>query len=155
MERTCETCRHHLGGGYNNCRINLEPECAAGDFEAWEPVQGNREPVGTPCMASESPAPQAPAEFTTPPTCFRPLVRLLTATEFAAIEAGTGWLENMYDDGAIELERIAWAGGNTVTEAGNSTVSRLLELYGRPYGVRVWIGMAPPTDEQREVTPWR
>ena len=106
-------------------------------------------------MASESPAPQAPAVFTAPPTCFRPLARLLTATEFAAIEAGTGWLENMYDDGAIEIERIAWAGGNTVTEAGNSTVSRLLELYGRPYGVRVWIGMAPPTDDQREAIPWQ
>ena len=37
MERSCETCRHNLGGGYNNCRINLEAECAAGEFEAWEP----------------------------------------------------------------------------------------------------------------------
>lgn len=35
--KNCETCRHNLGGGYNNCRINLEAECAAGDFEAWEP----------------------------------------------------------------------------------------------------------------------
>ena len=31
----CETCRHNLGGGC--CRINLEAECAAGEYEAWEP----------------------------------------------------------------------------------------------------------------------
>lgn len=35
MGRCCETCRHDLGGGC--CRINLEAECAAGEFEAWEP----------------------------------------------------------------------------------------------------------------------
>lgn len=34
MERTCEGCKYDLGGGYNNCRINLESECAAGDHEA-------------------------------------------------------------------------------------------------------------------------
>ena len=38
-DRRCETCRHDLGGGYNNCRINLEAECAAGEFEAWEPKE--------------------------------------------------------------------------------------------------------------------
>ena len=35
-DRCCETCRFDLGGGYNNCKINLESECAAGGFEAWE-----------------------------------------------------------------------------------------------------------------------
>ena len=35
-DRCCETCKHDLGGGYNNCRVNLEAECAAGGFEAWE-----------------------------------------------------------------------------------------------------------------------
>lgn len=34
MGRCCETCRHYLGGGC--CRINLEAECEAGEFEAWE-----------------------------------------------------------------------------------------------------------------------
>lgn len=34
--RSCDTCRHDLGGGYNNCKINLEAECAAGGYEAWE-----------------------------------------------------------------------------------------------------------------------
>jgi len=34
MERDCETCRHYLGGGL--CRINLEAECGAGCYEAWE-----------------------------------------------------------------------------------------------------------------------
>ena len=37
MERNCETCCYDLGGGYKNCRINLEAECAAGKYEAWEP----------------------------------------------------------------------------------------------------------------------
>lgn len=32
---SCDTCRHYLGGW--SCRINLEAECAAGEFEAWEP----------------------------------------------------------------------------------------------------------------------
>lgn len=36
MNRSCETCRHYLGNG--QCRINLEPECGAGEHEAWEPV---------------------------------------------------------------------------------------------------------------------
>lgn len=38
-ERSCETCRYDLGGGYNNCMINLEAECAEGGFEAWEPKE--------------------------------------------------------------------------------------------------------------------
>ena len=37
--RCCETCRHDLGGGYDNCKINVEAECAAGGFEAWEPKE--------------------------------------------------------------------------------------------------------------------
>ena len=37
--KCCETCRYDLGGGYNNCRINLEYECASGDYEAWEPKE--------------------------------------------------------------------------------------------------------------------
>ena len=38
-KRCCETCRYDLGGGYDNCRINLEAECGDGDFEAWEPKE--------------------------------------------------------------------------------------------------------------------
>jgi len=37
MAKCCDTCIHGLGGGYDNCRINLEAECADGDYEAWEP----------------------------------------------------------------------------------------------------------------------
>lgn len=33
-ERKCETCRFYLGDGC--CRMDLEDECAAGGFEAWE-----------------------------------------------------------------------------------------------------------------------
>ena len=31
----CDTCKHYLGGW--QCRINLEHECAEGEYEAWEP----------------------------------------------------------------------------------------------------------------------
>lgn len=40
-DRCCETCRYDLGGGYNNCKINLEAECGAGKYEAWEPKEDN------------------------------------------------------------------------------------------------------------------
>ena len=36
-KRSCATCRQHLGGGL--CRVNLEAECGAGEFEAWEEKQ--------------------------------------------------------------------------------------------------------------------
>lgn len=39
MNRCCETCRHDLGGGYDNCRLNIEAECAGGGYEAWEPKE--------------------------------------------------------------------------------------------------------------------
>ena len=32
MSKSCETCRHYLGNG--QCRINLEPECGAGELSA-------------------------------------------------------------------------------------------------------------------------
>lgn len=38
-ERCCETCRYDLGGGYNNCKINLEAECGDEGFEAWDPKE--------------------------------------------------------------------------------------------------------------------
>ena len=38
---TCETSRHHLGGG--DCRINLEAECGKGYFEAWEPREEDKD----------------------------------------------------------------------------------------------------------------
>ncbi len=31
---SCEGCIHYLGGGC--CRLNLESECAAGEFEMYE-----------------------------------------------------------------------------------------------------------------------
>ena len=37
VQRSCETCKHHLGAG--TCRINLEDECGAGEFEAWEAAE--------------------------------------------------------------------------------------------------------------------
>ena len=44
MNRCCETCRHDLGGGYDNCRLNLEAECEGGGYEAWRPKYKEDEP---------------------------------------------------------------------------------------------------------------
>ena len=41
MDLNCCGCRNYLGGGH--CRINLEKECAYGDFEAYEEAE-NAEP---------------------------------------------------------------------------------------------------------------
>lgn len=35
---SCYGCKNDLGGGF--CRINLEKECGAGEFEAYEAVSG-------------------------------------------------------------------------------------------------------------------
>ena len=32
MDKTCDTCRHYLGGG--NCNLSMEMECRDGGFEA-------------------------------------------------------------------------------------------------------------------------
>ena len=40
IPRCCETCRYDLGGGYENCKINLEKECGSGNYEAWAPKEG-------------------------------------------------------------------------------------------------------------------
>ena len=42
VKRCCATCRYDLGGGFKNCRINLEDECGAGGFEAWEEKTDDR-----------------------------------------------------------------------------------------------------------------
>lgn len=37
---SCAGCRHDLGGGRDNCRLNLAYECRdGGGFEAWEPKE--------------------------------------------------------------------------------------------------------------------
>lgn len=37
---SCAGCRHDLGGGRDNCRLNLAYECRdGGGFEAWEPEE--------------------------------------------------------------------------------------------------------------------
>lgn len=40
MVKNCATCKHHLGAGA--CRVNLESECGAGEFEAWESAEAGR-----------------------------------------------------------------------------------------------------------------
>ena len=39
----CDTCKHYLGGG--QCRINLERECAEGEYEAWECASSDEGPI--------------------------------------------------------------------------------------------------------------
>lgn len=39
----CDTCKHYLGGG--QCRINLERECAEGEYEAWERAPSDEGPI--------------------------------------------------------------------------------------------------------------
>lgn len=37
VHSSCDGCRHDLGGGRDNCRLNLSYECRdGGGFEAWE-----------------------------------------------------------------------------------------------------------------------
>lgn len=37
---SCDGCKHDLGGGRDNCRLNLAYECRdGGGFEAWEPKE--------------------------------------------------------------------------------------------------------------------
>ena len=43
---SCEGCKHYLGGGC--CRVNLETECAAGGYEAYEHIRhGSDKQSGT------------------------------------------------------------------------------------------------------------
>lgn len=39
----CDTCKHYLGGG--QCRINLERECAEGEYEAWERAPSDKSSI--------------------------------------------------------------------------------------------------------------
>ena len=42
---SCDGCKHDLGGGRDNCRLNLSYECRdGGGFEAWEPEEDSAEP---------------------------------------------------------------------------------------------------------------
>ena len=43
---TCIGCKHYLGGGC--CRMNLESECAAGEFEMYEIKTAVCEPISAP-----------------------------------------------------------------------------------------------------------
>ena len=37
VHSSCDGCMHDLGGGRDNCRLNLSYECRdGGGFEAWE-----------------------------------------------------------------------------------------------------------------------
>lgn len=38
--KDCTSCKHDLGGGRENCRLNAEYECRdGGGYELWEPKE--------------------------------------------------------------------------------------------------------------------
>jgi len=80
--------------------------------------------------------------------------RVLSAAEFAGKESGIGWLENSFQWDDKDLERFAWVKHSAAGEDGCYIKEQLMEIYNKPDGVRVWVGAFPPTDEQREATPW-
>lgn len=45
---SCDGCKHDLGGGRDNCRLNLSYECRdGGGFEAWEAAEKDAAPKRT------------------------------------------------------------------------------------------------------------
>ena len=80
---------------------------------------------------------------------------------------GHGWEERWYigDDEEpdpstslrmTDLFECVWINGAICMEGGNADADSdyWQEKYGKQYGIRVWRGENPPTDEQREGAPW-
>ena len=88
----------------------------------------------------------------------KPVPRLLTAEE-ACSTWGHGYEEIWFhaDEGMPEcklLFEIVFINGEFVCADGDhGTIDP--DTYNTPYNSRVWLGDAPPTDEQREKTPWK
>ncbi len=86
--------------------------------------------------------------------------RVLSREAFEAMEVGLGWQENWIEHAnhpdSFFLERCAWAGENMAyDESGHWSKASCLQQYNQRYGVRIWVGVHPPTDEEREAEPWR
>ena len=75
---------------------------------------------------------------------------------------GHGWEEIWYEaeedePEGIVLSECVWIDGYIVLIDGcngDAWSEWWEERYGRRYGVRVWAGDEPPTEEQRKETPW-
>ena len=75
---------------------------------------------------------------------------------------GKGWEETWLigddeDPERFDLEPCVWIDGHIMLASGSSADaggSHWAEQYGRRYGMRVWRGKTPPTEEQRKCTPW-
>ena len=75
---------------------------------------------------------------------------------------GHGWEEshNIGDDEdpeSFSLAACVWIDGHIMDEDGsdaNASSDYWAEMYGKRYGVRIWAGDDPPTEEQREAVPW-
>ena len=75
---------------------------------------------------------------------------------------GHGWVESWHigddeDPEYKDLEEGVWIDGNGMVESGSNFNARSdywTEHYNKRYGIRVWAGDQPPTEEQREAEPW-
>ena len=76
---------------------------------------------------------------------------------------GHGWIEDWHigdeeNPEEKELLECAWVKGEIVTADGRKRSAESeywTQKYNRPYGVRMWEGDEPPTEEQRQEEAWR
>lgn len=76
--------------------------------------------------------------------------------------SGRGWEEAWCagEDGdadTVDLAPCVWIDGHIMLADGcnaDARSERWRERYGRPRGMRIWEGDAPPTEEQRKEAPW-
>ena len=75
---------------------------------------------------------------------------------------GHGWEESHLigddeDPERFTLVECAWVNGHVINEDGSDAhvqSNYWQEKYNRPYGVRVWEGDEPPTEEKRKAALW-
>ena len=91
----------------------------------------------------------------------KPAARLMAREELLN-GFGHGWEESHLigddeDPESIVLTECVWINGHVMTADGsnaNADGDYWREHYGTKYGVRVWRGTVPPTEEQRRETPF-
>lgn len=75
---------------------------------------------------------------------------------------GHGWQETHFigddeDPEQVAMMECVWIKGHITNEEGShgeADSDYWREHYGKRYGIRVWTGSKPPTEEQRKETPW-
>ena len=87
--------------------------------------------------------------------------RLLTLEELKK-GIGHGWEEcwligDDEDPERFDLEECVFLHGHLILESGstaNANSDHWQENYNKRFGMRVWEGIDPPTEEQRKAEPW-